>query len=159
MKSLEQLSNLPVDECARLVMETAPLLMKAIRGEMRQQRPAELSLPQFRTLSILQRHPGVSLSQLAVRLDLTLASASKLIDVLAKHALVTREACTTDRRKIVLLLTAHGAATLDTMWQATHARLAELLATLSDEDHAAVAQAMRALQTVLHGDAQRTEKE
>ena len=57
-----------VDACARLVMETVPLLMRVIRREMRRQQPGELSWPQFRTLRILRRHPCLSLSQLAARL-------------------------------------------------------------------------------------------
>lgn len=130
-------------------METAPLLMRAIRREMKQQRPAELSLPQFRTLRLVRRHPGMSLSQLAARLDLTLASVSKLIDVLVKHGLVQREAGTEDRRKIALALTLAGEEALTAAWQATHTRMAALLATLTAEDRAAVAQAMRALCAVL----------
>lgn len=138
-----------VGECAGLVMETVPVLMRTIKREMRQQRPEELSLPQFRTLSLLQRHPGLSLSQLTARLDITLASTSKLIDVLAKHGLVTRETSPTDRRKIVLLLTEHGRATLDAVWLATQARLSEMLAPLCPGDLAAVAQALRALQVAV----------
>ena len=130
-------------------METVHLLMHTMRHEMRQQRPAELSLPQFRTLRILQRHPGLSLSQLAARLDLTLASASKLIDVLEKHALVLRTSSLADRRQIVLQLSEHGCATLEKVEVATHARLAEILASLSVEDRAAVLQAMQALHAVL----------
>ncbi|MHB9131667.1 MAG: MarR family winged helix-turn-helix transcriptional regulator [Armatimonadota bacterium] len=135
-----------------MVMHTAPLLMRTIRGEMRRQRPAELSLPQFRTLSILQRHPEISLSQLAARLEITLASASKLIDLLAKHGLVSRESSLTDRRKIVLQLSDHGRSTLDTAWQAAHARLAEMLETLDADDQVAVARAMHVLHAVLEND-------
>ena len=106
-------------------------------------------MPQFRTLRILHRHPGLSLSELAGRLDLTLASASKLIDVLVKHDLVSRESSLTDRRRIVLHLSEQGRATLQAVWQAAHAHLAEALAQLNEADRALVIQAMRALQAVL----------
>lgn len=138
-----------------MVMETAPLLMRMIRCEMRRQQAGELSWPQFRTLRIMRRHPSLSLSQLAARLDLTLASASKLIDVLEKHGLTAREADAADRRKIMLHLTAHGQAMLDTAECAAHARLAETLAALNDDDRAAVAQAMRALHDTLAGPAEK----
>lgn len=149
MKPLTDLSILPHDHCARAVLETVPLLMRTIRQEMRQQRPAELSLPQFRTLHILQRHPGSSLSQLAARLDLTLASASKLIDVLVKHDLVFREASQTDRRKIVLLLTEYGSNTLATVEQSTHARLIDVLSALPEDEQQIITHAMHTLQSIL----------
>jgi len=149
MKLSAQSRDLSVDACAAMVMETTTLLMRAIRREMRRQRPAELSMSQFRALRILRRHPDLSLSHLAARLDLTLASASKLIDVLEKHGLTARDASLTDRRKVALRVTAHGGHILAAAERAAHANLAEMLTTLSADDRAAVAQAMRALHATL----------
>lgn len=154
MKSLDELTIIREDECASLVMETVPLLMRTMRREMRQRQPAELSMPQFRTLRILHRRPRMSLSELAQRLDLTLASTSKLIDVLVKHDFVQREGCSTDRRRIELQLTEHGHASLSAIWQAAHARLTEALARLPEHERAVVSQAMRALQSLLSTDPQ-----
>ncbi|HOS42479.1 MAG TPA: MarR family transcriptional regulator [Armatimonadota bacterium] len=136
-----------MDECAGLVMETMPLLMRIMRRA--NGRVAGLSMPQFRTLRILHRHPGLSLSALAEKLDLTLASASKLIDVLVKHDLVARVYSLSDRRRVELRLSAQGQAMLASMWQAAHTRLTDALGQLSDGDRALVIQAMRALQTAL----------
>jgi len=67
--------------CASEVLETAPMVMQAIRGEMRAQRPSSsLSLPQFRTLVYLENHPGASLAQVAEHIGLTPPSMSRLID-------------------------------------------------------------------------------
>jgi len=149
MKVLVDTSPISIDDCARQVMETANLLTRLIRREMRRQRPAEISLPQFRTLRILQRHAGLSLSQLAARLDLTLASASKLIDVLAKHDLVERRSSPSDRRKLELYLTPRGRDTLDRAEMATQHVLVEMLQSLPEERQAVVLQAMQTLQAVL----------
>jgi len=149
MKVLDDTSNISIDDCARQVMETANLLTRLIRREMRRQRPAEISLPQFRTLRILQRHAGLSLSQLSARLDLTLASASKLIDVLAKHDLVERRSSPSDRRKLELYLTPRGRDTLDRAEMATQHVLVEMLQSLPEERQAIVLQAMQTLQAVL----------
>ena len=149
MKQLTGLTNMAPEQCARAVLETVPLLMRTIRQEMRQQRPAELSLPQFRTLRILQRHPALSLSQLAAHLDLTLASSSKLIDVLVKHNFVVREASQTDRRKIILQLSEHGSNTLAAVEQSTHARLAELFTVLREDEQLAITQALYTLHNIL----------
>ena len=139
----------PVASCATLVMDTVPLLMRTIRQEMRRQRPAEISMPQFRALRILQRHPEISLSQMAQCLDLTLATTSKLVDVLEKHALVARVGCPTDHRKLMISLSTLGAETLEQAREAAETRLAELLAQLSADDCAAVAAAMLALRAVV----------
>ena len=130
-------------------METVLHLTRVMRGEMKRQRPAELSLPQFRALRILQRHPGLSLSQLAARLDLTLASTSAMIELLVKHEMVSREDSSADRRKVSLQLRPRGTAALEATWQATQLKLGEILTTLSMEDQWVVERAMRALHVVL----------
>ncbi len=142
----------PIETCAALVMDTVPLLMRTIRHEMRRRRPADISMPQFRALRILQHHPEISLSSMAQHLDLTLATTSKLMDVLEKHELVERIVCPTDRRQIMLSLSAHGAATLDEVRQAAEARLAGLLAHMGDDDRVAVQRAMVALRAAVHSE-------
>ena len=62
------------DECARQVLEIVPLVMAAIRTEIRTHRGSELSVPQFRVLIFLNRHAGASLSDIAEHLGLTLPS-------------------------------------------------------------------------------------
>lgn len=142
----------PVETCAAMVMDTVPMLMRTIRHEMRHRRPAEISMPQFRALRILQHHPEISLSSMAQHLDLTLATTSKLMDVLEKHELVARIVCPTDRRQIMLSLSAHGMKTLEEVRQAAEARLAGLLARLDADDRAAVERAMLALRAAIQQD-------
>jgi len=130
-------------------METANLLTRLMRREMRRRRPAEVSLPQFRALRILKRHAGLSLSHLAERLDLTPASASKMIDVLAKHDLVERRPSPLDRRKLELYLTAGGRDSLDRAEMATQLVLVELLLSLPEERRTMVRETMQSLQAAL----------
>ena len=66
-------------ECARHVMETVPTLMRAIRKEMRSYREAGLSVPQFRLLIYLNRNEGVSLSDVAGHLGLSLPAMSRMV--------------------------------------------------------------------------------
>ena len=54
---------------------------------------ADLSVPQFRTLLFLRRHPGASLSEVAEHIGLTLPSISKMIDRLEARDLLARLAC------------------------------------------------------------------
>jgi len=149
MKSLEQLSIVSEQDCASQVLETVNLVTRLVRREIRRQRPAEISPSQFRALRILQRHAGLSLSLLAAHMDQTLASASKLIDVLAKHELVERRASPADRRTLALYLTSRGCETLDQAEAATQRVLVALLQAMPAERQEQVRQAMLALQTAL----------
>ena len=147
MKSLDVLSN--IDEQARQVIEATNLLARMLRRELRRRRPEEISQPQFRALRMVKRHAGLSLSHLAMHLELTLASASKMVDVLEKHNLVERRSSPDDRRKLELYLTPRGLDTFDQAERATERILAEILETLPEERLGVVAEAMQVLNAAL----------
>ena len=60
-------------ELASKLVEVIPLVMRAIRSHMRANRALDLSVPQYRALGFVVRHPGASLSQVAEHQGLTLA--------------------------------------------------------------------------------------
>jgi len=133
------------DECAHEVLDVVPLVMRTIRAEMRDRRTPDLSVPQFRTLTFLNRHEGASLSDVAEHIGLRLPSMSKLMDGLVARNLVKRQTHPDDRRRVTLALTARGRTTLQTALEGTRACLAERLATLPASNLAAVAKAMQIL--------------
>jgi DNA-binding MarR family transcriptional regulator len=135
-------------DCATLVMETVPLVMRAIRAEMRRRRPADLSVPQFRALGFVRRNPGASLSEVADHLGLTLPATSALIDLLVARELLVRALNPSNRRRVMLTLTPLGASTLAAAHADARARLAELLAALSADERRVVVRAMRILRPV-----------
>ncbi len=130
---------------ARQVLDVVPLIMCAIRREMRSHRSADISVPQFRTLAFLNEHEGASLSDAAEFIGLTLPSMSKLVDGLVTRGLVTRQTHPGDRRRMTLTLTGAGQEFHQSARQATQDCLARRLALLSDSDRAAVMRAMEAL--------------
>lgn len=130
------------------LLEVVPLVMRFIRAQMRGNRQAGLSVPQFRTLAFISRHVGASLSAIADHLGLTLPSASKLVDGLVAQDLVVRCDSMQDRRRMALNLTPRGAAMLAAAQEATLARLANSLATLPDTEQAGIAAAMQTLRRV-----------
>ncbi|MFN8475667.1 MAG: MarR family transcriptional regulator [Anaerolineae bacterium] len=136
------------DECAEEVFEVAPLIMRTIRQSMRAHSAHDLSVPQFRSLAYVGRHPGVSLSDVADHVGLTLSSVSKLVDGLVTRELVVREASAEDRRYLTLRLTPAGEALLDEARQATREDLARLLGALSPAEQARVMEAMGLLRGV-----------
>ncbi len=139
-------------DCAREILETIPLTMRAIGVQMRANPPLNLSVHQFRTLMFLHRHEGASLSDAADHLGLSLPSVSKLIDGLVARGVVAREAHPRDRRRVTLTLTASGRSSLQTVREAAQAHLARILTALPPAQRATVMQAMRALREVFAPD-------
>jgi DNA-binding MarR family transcriptional regulator len=135
------------EECAHQVLDVVPLVMRAIRAEMRRH-ALDLSVPQFRVLTYLNRAEGASLSAVAEHNGLRRPSMSKMIDGLVARGLVTRQTCPTDRRYVTLALTARGRSALESARQATQACLAQALASLPAAERAGVARAMQALHLV-----------
>jgi DNA-binding MarR family transcriptional regulator len=123
-------------------METALLVTRRVRADVRRHRPARLSVSQFRGLAYLHAHPDASLSVVADYLGLTPPATSKLVEELVRRKLVTRRTAPSDRRRAMLRLTAKGQASLRSAFDATQAGLARLLTTLAPSERAAVVSAM-----------------
>lgn len=138
-------SEAKLRECAEEVIETILTGMKAVREEMRRGKPAEISVPQFRVLAFLKRHPGSSLSSIAEHIGLTLPSMSIAVDGLVKRGLVTREPSTDDRRKLVLHLTDDGGSSFEQATEATRTRFVAMLSRMDPNDRAGVGECMRLL--------------
>lgn len=130
------------EETAREVLEAVPLVMRTVRAHMRGSRSPNLSVPQFRTLGFVYRHPGASLSEAAEHVGLTLPSMSKLIDSLVERKLVERKGNVNDRRRITLVITGKGGRLLKTTRESTQESLARRLSTLQKDDRSTVHQAM-----------------
>lgn len=135
-------------ETAGQVMEVVPLVMRTMRAEMRARRGPDLSVPQFRALGYVRRHPGSSLSALADHIGLTLPSASKLIDVLVDRRLVIRRIHLGDRRRMTLDLTMRGSTLLESAYNAAQVSLANHLAGLSEQERSDVVRAMELLNPI-----------
>jgi DNA-binding MarR family transcriptional regulator len=136
------------EECAREILETVPLVMAAIRTEIRSQRGSELSVPQFRVLIFLNRHAGASLSDIAEYLGLTLPSMSKMIDGLLARNMVTRQMDSEDRRRVTLALTALGRQAMQSAYKATESSLAERLVVLPAPERRIIIEAMQVLESI-----------
>jgi long-chain acyl-CoA synthetase len=118
--------------------------------------PLDLSLPQYRVLSLLGDGSSAS-SALAHRLAVSPPSVTAVVDGLVARALVTREADAGDRRRLTLQLTADGRKLLRAAEIAVDRRLGEIAGYLEDPSSAAAA--IEALQQWNHAlDAFREEK-
>lgn len=138
-------TQLTPELCALEVMETVPTVMRFIRGEMRRQGAIDLSVPQFRTLTFLNRHPGASLSDLAEHLGVTRATASATVERLVRRGLVNRADDPQERRRLVLTLTVDGCEHLQQAREAARSSVAGMLAELSDAKLLQIAQGLALL--------------
>jgi DNA-binding MarR family transcriptional regulator len=127
------------------VLEVAPLIMRAIRQEVRKHRGFEMSIPQFRALIFLDRYEGASLSGVASHIGITLPSASKIVDGLVERGLATRRTSADDRRHIELRPTAEGRRRVQAAIRSAQEYLSAILKGLSDSDRKAIVCAMQAL--------------
>src|SRR5258708_33038610 len=140
-------------DCANRLLDTAPLIMRAVRREMRSHRTPDLSVPQFRTLAFIRRNSNASLSDLAQHLDLRLPSAAKFVDGLVGENLITRQESATDRRRVALALTRRGEAIWAAPRAATQAQLLEILRPLAARELKTIHDAMNILHPLFAGDA------
>ena len=138
------------EECAMMVLSVVPQLMQGIRWEVRRERAADLSVPQFRTLIFIHRHEGSSLSRAAEHVGLSRPAMSKMIDGLVHRAYVDRRTSPSDRRLVRLDLTPKGKSVLGAALRAARARLAETLRPLRSCDRAIVVEALKTLREAFH---------
>ncbi len=122
------------DQAAAELMEAMPAIMQFMRTEMRSQREPSLSVPQFRVLAFLSRHPNASLSEVADHIGITRASASAMVDRLVQRGLVDRQEDPSERRHIMLKLTLTGSDLLESMRNSTRQTIAGLLNKLTPEE-------------------------
>lgn len=103
-----------------------------------------LTMPQFRVMGFLRRHPRASLNDVAEHLGMTAPTASKLVHRLVAERVVARRVGA-DRRRICLSLTQAGISALAAARAETRENMAASLVHLSSGELAAVSSALRVL--------------
>ena len=134
------------EECASLVMEVVPSVMRTIRGEMRRLGTQELTVPQMRALLFVTRRDGASLTEVAEHVGLTLPSASRLVDLLVERGLLRRRTASADRRRIMLAATPRGQTLMESVRAGVQTRVARRLAELAPEVRSALLHGLEGLQ-------------
>ncbi len=135
-------------ESAKKLLEVLPMVMGGVGREMRKRQVLEVSMPQFRALMTIRFHPEIPMSGIAKHLDITLSSASKLIDGLVDRGWVQRAESSDDRRKTLLSLSQAGKEVIEEHHKAKLKYFTELLKDLSDEDCIILNKAAIILQTL-----------
>jgi DNA-binding MarR family transcriptional regulator len=134
-------------ECANLILETTPLVMRSMRTAVAQYVGSGTTLPQFRVLSHLNRD-SQCLSDLAVRQHVSLATMSKIVTGLVERGYVERASEDRDRRYITLRLTPKGQRFFDQTNAHTRQSIAARIAALSSEERGRIVAGLRVLESV-----------
>ena len=104
-----------------------------------------LSLVHLHVLNVLEGEGPLSMSRLAEALDVSVASATGIIDRLEQRGLVERRRDSTDRRVILVHPTAAGEAVFTDLAKHRREGLVRLLAQLTDAELAASLIGFRAM--------------
>ena len=140
-------------EAAHQLLEVIPVVMREIRSEMRSRRSPDLTIPQFRTLSFVNRNVGSSLLEVANHLGLTPPSTSRIVDGLIYRKMMTREDHPNDRRRVKLTVTQVGEQILQASRQDALTYLSAKLNNINADDRGAIVKAMNILQPIFTSDA------
>jgi len=138
-------------QCARLLLETLPSLMRGIGGAMRQHKPGEdepLSIGQLRMLDVLSCAPR-TLGELAAGHHVTPSSMSRAVDVLVRRDWVERRVDPEDRRQVILTLTEDGRTAHEAMHARTEEVVAQMIGRLADDERARLYDGLAILRTLL----------
>jgi DNA-binding MarR family transcriptional regulator len=131
---------------AAQVMQVLPAAMDAMRLAMRAQLDGPLTVPQFRCLNFVERHPGSTVSAVAGFLGVTLATASAMVDRLVKAGHLRARPSEADRRCTELQVGPSGRAVLQRMHRQTCDDLARSLGARTPQELQTLVDGLQVLQ-------------
>jgi DNA-binding MarR family transcriptional regulator len=119
-------------------------LVSGAIAEAYQQR-FELSIPEWRVLAVLARHPGLSAAEVAERTRMDAVAVSRAVARLLAAGRLRRATSRDDRRRSVLTVSAAGAAVYREVAPLALAFERELVASLGPEERLALDRVLAAL--------------
>ena len=105
----------------------------------------DLSITQLRNLIVLSLRGPQHVGQLAAALGVSEPSASQIVDRLAQRALIRRDADPSDRRRIMVSITAEGEKIIDSVRTSRSEAAEGFLDQLDDDSLRSLAKGTRAL--------------
>jgi len=105
----------------------------------------DLTMPQLKVVLLLFMNGPVRMSDIASALDVSLATATGVIDRLVEREIVLRENHPDDRRVVLCRLSEKGQKLIGGLWQLARDRLKELLGAIEPVRLRLVIEALEAL--------------
>ena len=124
------------DTLAKAFVSLIPHMMGSLRRHLRTAEGGDLRVGQFRMMMAIAMSPKLSISNAAEVMGLTLPSASKIAEELARAGLVQRKEDCQDRRRLLLSLTSVGMEVLQTVQRAAEDHFANIFQPLTPMERA-----------------------
>ena len=93
-----------------------------------------VTMSQAKVLYLIAASEGMRMSELAVRLGVSISTTSGLVDRLVDHGLLARHDDPADRRQVVVTITPTGKADLEHFRELNAAHMRRILARLGDSE-------------------------
>ena len=93
-----------------------------------------VTMSQAKVLYLIAASQGMRMSELSVRLGVSISTTSGLVDRLVDHGLLARHDDPADRRQVVVTITPSGSADLERFRELNAAQMRRLLACLGDSE-------------------------
>jgi DNA-binding MarR family transcriptional regulator len=128
MKSIDQ-------ECAQKILDVIPFVLRGVDREIRQAGDPGVTRQELAILAYLQRHGEAHPTDLALRLGMSKASVSTILDQMTEQkSILWSRGTEPDRRSVRLSLTPHGRRAFESAQQRVVAAIAAHLAGLGEHD-------------------------
>jgi|SRR3990170_408327 len=124
--------------------ELTSIRLRDWMGAVRRWQQGALSMVHLNVLMLLKSNGALSMSGLAELLDVSVASATGIVDRMVKRGIVERRHSETDRRIVEVHLTESGSAVLDSIGAERRIHLERLVGLMNDDDLASLLAGLRA---------------
>ncbi|HEY5521195.1 MAG TPA: MarR family transcriptional regulator [Candidatus Limnocylindrales bacterium] len=114
------------------------------QGALKRWHEGTLSLVHLNVLMLLRARGPLTMTHLAELIDVSVASATGIVDRMEKKGVIVRRRSEEDRRVVEVLVNESGELIFSSMQAERQVRLNQLLAEIKDADLAALLQGLRA---------------
>jgi DNA-binding MarR family transcriptional regulator len=111
--------------------------------------PGELTLPQYHLLEALRETPELPVGELADRAGVAPPTATRMLDCLARDGFVERRHSESDRRSVLVSLTDHGQAAVETAHGVIEAWRRQVFESLEPDEREPAARLLNRLSEIM----------
>ena len=111
--------------------------------------PGELTLPQYQLLEALREISELPVGELADRAGVAPPTATRMLDCLARDGFVERRHSESDRRSVLVSLTDHGQAAVETAHDVIEAWRRQVFESLDPEEREPAARLLNRLSEIM----------
>lgn len=124
--------------------ELNQISFRDFQGALKRWHEGALSLVHLNLLMLLRARGPLTMTHLAELLDVSVASATGIVDRMEKKGVIERTRSEEDRRVVEVSVTDVGEEVFSAMQAERQIRLAQILSEIKDDDLAALLQGLRA---------------